>query len=261
MPLVAVPSTVKKKEADNASIPPPPPKSDLPRENRLLAALPDAEYQRLVPDLEFLELPLRQVLQEPGEPITHVYFPHHAITSLVYILEDATTSEVGLVGNEGMVGLPVILGSNTTTTSAIVQVADGGMRMRAERLKAEFDRGGPLQSLLLRYTQALFSQVTQTAVCNGHHTVEERLARWLLMVSDRMASDTFVLTQEFISEMLGVRRSGVTVAAGTLSQAGMIRYSRGQITIRNREDLEATACECYAVLKKEFTQLLSIGYG
>lgn len=240
-----------------------PKEANLPRKNRLLAALPVAEYQRLVPDLELIELPLKQVLYNPGEPITHVYFPHYAIVSLVYTLEDGSTSEVGLVGNEGMAGLPVILGSNTSTTTAIVQVAEGGggMRMTAGRCKAEFDRGGSLQSLLLRYTQALFTQVTQTAACNGHHSVEERLARWLLMVSDRMKSDTFLLTQEFISQMLGVRRSGVTVAAGTLSQAGMLRYSRGQITIRNREDLEATACECYAVTKKESARLLGIEYG
>ncbi|MDV2998212.1 MAG: hypothetical protein N4J56_007917 [Chroococcidiopsis sp. SAG 2025] len=236
-------------------------KSNLPRENRLLAALPDAEYQRLVADLEFVELSLKKVLHNSGEPITHVYFPHHAIVSLVYTLEDGSTSEVGLVGKEGMVGLPIILGSETTTTNSIVQVADGAMRMKASQFKAEFDRGGPLQSLLLRYTQGLFTQITQTAACNSHHAIEERFARWLLMVSDRMESDTFSLTQEFIAEMLGVRRSGVTVAAGTLSQAGMIRYSRGEIKIQNRESLEATSCECYSVVKNEFNRLLSIACG
>lgn len=233
----------------------------LPIENRLLAALPAEDYQRLVPHLELVSLPLEKVIYEPGEPIKHVYFPHQAIVSLVSTMEDGSTVEVGLVGNDGMVGTPVFLGGNTTTNRAFVQLAGSGMRMEAIRLKAEFNRAGSLQSLLLRYTQALLTQVSQLAACNRAHTVEERLARWLLTVSDRVQSDQFPLTQEFISQMLGVRRSGVTVAAGTLSQAGMIRYTRGKITVLNREDLEATSCECYGTIKNELERLLGTGRG
>ena len=228
-------------------------------ENRLLAALPDDSYQRLVPHLERVSLERDQVIYEPGEPIRHVYFPHQAIVSLVSTMSDGSTVEVGVVGNEGMVGIPVVLGGNTTTTRAFVQVPDGGTRMEATRLNAEFNRGGPLQSLLLRYTQALHTQVSQTAACNRLHKVESRLARWLLSVSDRMQSDQFPLTQEFIAQMLGCRRPGVTEAAGTLSQAGMIRYTRGRITILNREDLAATSCECYGVIKDEYARLLGTG--
>jgi hypothetical protein len=162
------------------------------------------------------------------------------------------------VSNDGMVGLPVVWGGKTTTTTAFVQVANGGMKMKAEQLITEFKRGGELQSLLLRYTQAMFTQVTQTAACNRLHTIEERLARWLLIVSDRVQSDTFPLTQEFIAQMLGCRRSGVTVAAGTLSRAGMISYKRGTINILNREDLEHTSCECYFIIKNEYARLLEV---
>jgi len=231
------------------------------RKNRLLSALAVTEYQRLVPHLEFIDLPLHQVLYSSAEPIAYIYFPLHGIISLVYTLQDGSISEVGLVGNEGMVGLPVILGGDTTITSAIAQVAGNAVRIRAEGLKAEFDRGGPLQRLLLRYTQALFTQVAQTATCNRHHSLEERLARWLLMVSDRVESDSFSLTQEFIAQMLGVRRSGVTVAAGTLSRAGIISYSRGQINVQDREGLEASSCECYLVIKNEFLRLLDTERG
>ncbi len=227
-----------------------------PIENRLLAALPAEDYQRLVPHLEPVELSREQVLYEPFEPIRHVYFPHQAIVSLISTMSDGSTVEVGMVGNDGMVGIPVILGGNTTTTTAFVQVPKGGTRMEATRLKAEFNRGGVLQSLLLRYTQALHTQVSQTAACNRLHRVESRLARWLLMVSDHMQSDQFPLTQEFIAQMLGVRRSGVTEAASTLSQAGMIRYTRGKITILNREAMEVTSCECYEVIKDEYARLL-----
>ncbi|GAX45125.1 Crp/Fnr family transcriptional regulator [Tolypothrix sp. NIES-4075] len=227
---------------------------DLPR-NKLLAALPDEDYQRLVPDLEFVELPIKQVLYEPEEPIKHVYFVNQGIVSIVYTTEDGSTVEVGMVGNEGMVGIPVFLGGNMTTTTAFVQVPGNAMRMNAVRLKAEFDLGGSLQKSLLLYTQALLTQITHTAVSNRLNTVEERLARWLLMVADLTQSDEFPLTQEFIAQMLGVRRSGVTVAAGILSQAGMIRYSRGRITILNREGLEATSGESYRVIKREFSRL------
>ncbi|MBW4568129.1 MAG: Crp/Fnr family transcriptional regulator [Tolypothrix carrinoi HA7290-LM1] len=229
---------------------------DFPIENKLLAALPDEDYQRLVPDLEFVELPIKQVLYEPEEPIKHVYFVNQGIVSIVYTTEDGSTVEVGMVGNEGMVGIPVFLGGNMTTTSAFMQVPGTAMRMKAVRIKAEFDLGGSLQKLLLRYTQALLTQISHTAVCNRLNTVEERLARWLLMVADLTQSNEFPLTQEFIAQMLGVRRSGVTVAAGILSQAGMIRYSRGRITILNREDLEATSGESYRMIKTEFSRLL-----
>lgn len=228
---------------------------DLPI-NKLLAALPDEDYRRLLPDLEFVEIPTKQVLYNPEEPIKHVYFINQGIASIVYTTEDGSTVEVGIVGNEGMVGIPVFLGGDMTTTSAFMQVAGTGMRMKAVRLKAEFDLGGSLQKLLLLYTQALLTQITHTAVSNRLNTVEERLARWLLMVADLTQSKEFPLTQEFIAQMLGVRRSGVTVAAGILSQAGMIRYSRGRITILNREDLEATSGDNYRIIKAEFSRLL-----
>ncbi|MBD1902612.1 Crp/Fnr family transcriptional regulator [Trichocoleus sp. DQ-A3] len=227
-----------------------------PIKNRLLAALPDEEYERLVPHLEPVSLPLNQVLYELGVPIEYVYFPQQGIVSLLSVLEDGSTVEAGMVGNDGMVGLPIILGGNKTSNRALVQVAGNGMRMKAEQLRSEFKRGGALQSLLLRYTQALLTQVSQGVACNRLHTIEERLARWLLTVQDRVESDQFPLTQEFIAQMLGTRRSGVTVAAGTLSKAGTIRYSRGKITILNQGDLEAISCECYGIIKAEFGRLL-----
>ncbi len=226
-------------------------------ENQLLAALPAQEYQRLLPHLEPVSLSLHQLLYEANEPIKQVYFPNQAIVSLVLTLKDRSMVEVSMVGNEGIVGIPVIWGGNSTTHQAIVQITGGAMQMNANQLKTEFERGGGLQRLLLQYTQALYTQVSQTAVCNRLHTVEERLARWLLSVQDRLNSNDIPLTQEFISRMLGTRRAGVTVAAGTLSQAGMIRYSRGKITILNRKDLEATSCECYRLLKTEFDRLLA----
>ncbi len=227
-----------------------------PRVNRLLAALPDSEYERLVPHLKLVSLPTRQVLYEPGELITHIYFPEYAVVSIVTPMEDGSTVEVGIVSNEGMVGLPVILGGKTTTTKAFVQIPGAGFQMDADVFRSEFNRGEALQSLLLRYVQAIYTETSQAAACNRLHTLEERLARWLLTVSNRRQSDDFPLTQEFIAQMLGVRRSGVTVAASTLSRAGMIRYNRGQISILNRETLEATACECYQVIQNEFDRLL-----
>lgn len=229
----------------------------VPIQNRLLAALPTHEYQRLVPHLELVKLSLHQIIYEPNEPITHVYFPHQAVVSLVTSMEDGSTIEVGLVGSEGMVGIPVILGGNITNNQAFVQIAGAGMRMDANILKTEFNRSGPLQTLLLRYCQALLTQVSQSAACNRFHTIEERLARWMLLVQDCVGSDELALTQEFIAQMLGTRRSGVTVAAGTLQKAGMLRYTRGRITIVNREVLEATACECYRVISDEFARLLA----
>jgi CRP-like cAMP-binding protein len=226
------------------------------RRNRLLAALPATEYERLIPHLKLVSLPLNQIIYEAEEPITQVYFPHKSVISIVSTMENGSTVEVGLVSNEGMVGIPVILGGNSTTTTAIVQIPDSAMRMNADVLKTMFDQGGPLQTLLLRYIQARFTDIAQGCACNRLHTLDERLARWLLTVSDRLQSDDFPLTQEFISQMLGVRRSGVTVAANSLSRAGLISYHRGQINILNREALEATSCECYQVIRDEFARLL-----
>ena len=224
-------------------------------ENRLLAALPAADYQRLQPHLELMTLPLRQVIYEAGDPIDDVYFPRSAVISLVATLEDCSTMEAGLVGQEGMTGIPVLLGGMTKAHRAFVQVAGEAWRLKAPVLQTEFDRGGALQKLLLRYFQALFTQVAQTGVCNRFHTTEERLARWLLLVSDCVQSETFALTQEFIAQMIGVRRAGVTVAAGALSQAGLVRYTRGQIKIVDRQGLEDFSCECYSVVREEFSWL------
>jgi CRP-like cAMP-binding protein len=225
--------------------------------NQLLAALPIEEYQNLAPHLEPVELPLRQVLHEPGEPIEYIYFPTEAMISLVSIMKDGSTVEVALIGKEGMVGIPVILGGNSTTSQAVVQVAGRGLRMQANILKAQFQLGGELHNLLLRYVQALFTQVSQGAVCNRLHNLEERLARWLLSVQDCLQVEEFPMTQEHIAQMLGSRRSGVTVAAGLLQNAGIIRYRRGRINILSREGLEATTCECYGIIKAEITRLLS----
>jgi len=229
--------------------------------NRLLAALPDAEYQRLVPHLERVPLPVKQVLHKRGESIEYVYFPHRAIVSLISTPEEGSKVEVGLVGNEGLVGIPAVLGDNIATTTAIVQREDSGMRMEASLLKTEFQRGGVLQSLLLRYTQALYALTSQNVACHRLHHLEERLARWLLLVYDRVGSNQLQLTQEFISEMLGVRRAGVTEAANRLQQAGLIRYSRGKITILNRQKLEAASCSCYGIINSEYTRLLGTDNG
>ncbi|MBD2127444.1 Crp/Fnr family transcriptional regulator [Microcoleus sp. ZQ-A2] len=224
--------------------------------NRLLAALPDAEYQRLVPHLERVPLPLKQVLHKRGESIEYLYFPHRAIVSLISTPEEGSKVEVGLVGNEGIVGIPAALGDNIATTTAIVQIPDSGMRMEASLLKTEFQQGGVLQSLLLRYTQALYALASQNAACNRLHHLDERLVRWLLLIFDRVGSNELPLTHEFISEMLGVRRAGVTEAANRLQQAGLIRYYRGKITILNRQKLEAASCSCYGIIKGEYARLL-----
>ena len=226
--------------------------------NRLLAALPDAEYQRLIPHLEHVSLSLKQVLYEVGEPIEYVYFPHQSIVSALSTMEDGSMVEVGLVGNDGIVGIPAALGDNITATTAMVQVPDSAMRMKASLLKSEFQRGGSLQSLLLRYVQAQHAFVSQNAACNRLHYLEGRLARWLLLVCDRVKSNELPLTHEFMSQMLGVRRAGVTEAANMLQQSGLIRYTRGKVTILNREELEATSCECYEIIKGEYARLLSI---
>jgi CRP-like cAMP-binding protein len=229
--------------------------------NRLLAALPDAEYQRLVPHLERVSLPLKQVLHKVGEPIEYVYFPHLAIVSLIATPEKGSKVEVGLVGNEGIVGIPSVLGDNIATTTAMVQVADSGMRMEASLLKTEFGQGGVVQSLLLRYTQALYALTLQNAACNRLHQIDERLARWLLLVCNRVGSNELLLTHEFIAEMLGVRRAGVTEAANRLQHAGLIHYHRGRISILNRQKLEAASCSCYGIIKGEYARLLGTDNG
>lgn len=224
-------------------------------ENRLLAALPQDEYERLQPHLELVPLPLQKSIYEAGDGIIHVYFPRSAVISLVATLEDGSTMESGMVGKEGMTGVPALFGGTTKAHRAFVQVAGEGWRVETSVIQAEFDRAGAFQKLLLRYFQALFIQVAQTGVCDRFHTTEERLARWLLLVSDCIQSDSFPLTQEFIAQMIGVRRSGVTVAAGALSHAGLIRYTRGHIQIIDREGLEDFSCECYKTVREEFSWL------
>jgi CRP-like cAMP-binding protein len=214
------------------------------------------DYQRLLPHLEPVSLSLNQVLYEINEPITHVYFPSQSVISLVAPMEDGATIEVGLVGQEGMVGILVVLGGMTKAHRAIVQVADSALRLNATVLKAEFDRGGVLQTLLLRYLQTLLTQATQTLACNRFHPIEERLARWLLLVQDSLQTNEFLLTQEFIGQMLGIRRSSVTVAAGNLSRANLIDYTRGKITILDRAGLEDFSCECYGIIRDEIIQML-----
>jgi CRP-like cAMP-binding protein len=227
--------------------------------NWLLATLPVEVYQRLEPNLEPVMLPLRQVLYDINEPILHLYFPHSAAVSLVYPMQDGAIIEVGLVGIEGMVGLPALLGGITQTHQANVQVSGFATRITTEIVRTEFRQGGALQEMLLRYFQSFLAQVSLTAVSNRFYTIEERLARWLLIVSDCVQSETFLLTQEFISQMLGVRRAGVTVAAGVLSQSELITYSRGRITILNREALEEFSGELYSTGQAELLQLLGSG--
>ncbi|MEH1903267.1 MAG: Crp/Fnr family transcriptional regulator [Nostoc sp.] len=217
--------------------------------NKLLAALPASDYQRLIPHMKLVPLSNQQVLYQKGQPIAQVYFPNKAVVSIVTTMENGSTAEVGLVSNEGMVGMPVILGNNTTITTAFVQIPDTGMQIDADILKSEFNRGTALQSVLLHYVQRVYTQIVQESACNNFHPVEERLARWLLTVSDRLESKEFPLTQEFISQMLGVNSTGVTEAASTLSQAGIIAYHRGQIKILNREALKKISCECYQIIE------------
>ncbi|MBW4607551.1 MAG: Crp/Fnr family transcriptional regulator [Hassallia sp. WJT32-NPBG1] len=224
--------------------------------NRLLAALPDAEYQHLLPHLERVPLSVKQILHKAGELIEYVYFPDRAVVSLMSTPEEGSQVEVGLVGNEGITGIPAVLGDNIANTTAMVQIAGFSMSMKASLLKTEFERGGSLQSLLLRYTQALYALVSQGAACNGIHLMEERLARWLLLMCERVESNELLLTHEFISKMLGVRRAGVTEAANSLQRAGIIRYTRGKITILNRQELETASCPCYKIVKSEYARLL-----
>lgn len=227
-----------------------------PKQNRLLAALPPAEFERLAPHLDLVAMPLGDVLYESGNPLQHAYFPTSAIASLHYVMENGATSEIAGVGNEGMLGISLLMGGNTTPSQAIVQTAGHGYRLKARLLMEEFNRAGPMMRLMLRYTQALMTQISQTAVCNRHHSVEQQLCRWLLLTLDRLPSNELTMTQELIAGMLGVRREGITETAGNLQRAGLISYRRGHITVLDRSGLESHACECYQVVKKEFHRLL-----
>ena len=224
--------------------------------NRLLAALPETELQRWLPRLETVDLPLGHVLYESGATLSHVYFPTTAIVSLLYVLENGASAEIAVVGKEGVVGISLFMGGESTPSRAVVQSAGKGYRLGADALKSEFNRAGVVLHLLLRYTQALITQMSQTAVCNRHHTLDQQLCRWLLLSLDRLTGDELVMTQELISNMLGVRREGVTEAAQQLQAAGLIRYARGRITVLDRHQLEQRSCECYAVVKKEYDRLL-----
>lgn len=228
----------------------------IPGENRLLAALPDAVLDRLRPRLEETALGLKQVLYEADRPIEHVYFPRTGVVSLVIAMADGLMVEVGTVGNEGMVGTPVFLGAEKSPTKAFAQVPGEALRMRAEDFREEIGSGGPLPDLIRRYTQAMVNQISQSVACNHLHSVQERMCRWLLMTHDRVGADEFSLTQEFLAEMLGVRRPSVTVVAGILQQAGLIRYHRGRVTVLDRAGLEAASCECYRVVRREYDRLL-----
>lgn len=231
------------------------PASD-PRQNRLLAVLPAADLERLLPHLKLIPLPLGEVLYESGIELRYVYFPTDSIVSLLYVMEDGDSAEIAVVGNEGVIGISLFMGGETTPSRAVVQSAGHAYRLPGQALKQEFIRGAAMQHLLLRYTQALLTQMAQTAVCNRHHSLDQQLCRWLLLSLDRLASNKLVMTQELIANMLGVRREGVTEAAGKLQQAGLIHYSRGHITVLDRAGLEARTCECYAVVKKECDRLL-----
>jgi CRP-like cAMP-binding protein len=226
------------------------------RENSLLAALPDPEWQRWLPLLEHVEMPLSQVLYEPGATLTHVYFPTTSIVSLLYVMEDGASAEIAVVGNEGLVGVSLFMGGESTSSRAVVQSAGHGFRLKAQFMKDEFERGGPVPHLLLRYTQALITQMSQTAVCNRHHTLDQQLCRWLLLSLDRLQANELTMTHELIANMLGVRREGVTEAALELQHAGLITYARGRILVLDRAGLEKRTCECYAVVKKEYDRLL-----
>jgi CRP-like cAMP-binding protein len=214
------------------------------------------DYERIAPHLELVRMSLGDVLYESGGRLRHVYFPTTSIVSLLYVMEDGASAEIAIVGNEGILGISLFMGGDTTPSRAVVQSAGEGYRLRASMIKAEFERFGPTMNLLLRYTQALITQMAQTAVCNRHHSIDQQLCRWLLLSLDRLSSSQLVMTQELIANMLGVRREGVTVAAGNLQSAGLIRYQRGKITVLDRPALEARCCECYKVVKTEFDRLL-----
>jgi len=230
-----------------------------PRQNRLLAALPPDDFVRLSASLELAPLVLGTALYESGAEMRHVYFPTDSIVSLLYVMEDGSSAEIAVVGNEGLVGVSLFMGGETTPSRAVVQSAGHAYRLPGRLLKEEFYRAGPMQHLLLRYTQALLTQMAQTAVCNRHHSLDQQLCRWLLLSLDRLSGNKLVMTQELIANMLGVRREGVTEAAGNLQHAGLISYRRGQITVLDRPGLEARTCECYSVVKRESDRLLPDG--
>jgi len=228
-----------------------------PNQNYILAALPTAEFEPLVAHLELVRMRLGEILYEPGGQLQHAYFPTTAIVSLHYVTQSGASTETAGVGNEGVVGISLFMGGDTTPSSAVVQTAGHAYRLKRGLLKQEFNRGGLMHHLLLRYTQALIMQTNQTAACNRHHSVEQQLCRWLLLTLDRLPSNDLVMTQELVASVLGVRREGITEAAGKLQRAGLIRYRRGHIAVLERSGLEAGACECYAVVKKELARLLS----
>jgi CRP-like cAMP-binding protein len=226
------------------------------KENSLLAALPDAEWTRWVPQLERVEMPLGQVLYEAGDTLKYMYFPITSIVSLLYVMENGASAEIAVVGKEGLVGVSLFMGGESTSSRAVVQSAGQGCRLNSKVMKSEFDRAGPVLHLLLRYTQALLTQMAQTAVCNRHHSLDQQLCRWLLLSLDRLDGNELVMTQELIANMLGVRREGVTEAALQLQKESLIRYARGHITVLDRKGLERRTCECYAVVKREYDRLL-----
>src|ERR1700723_1694157 len=232
------------------------PGSHDPQQNYLLAALSVAERGRVYPHLQLVTMPLGKVLYESGDVLRHVYFPTDSIISLLYVLADGASAEISVVGNEGLIGIALFMGGETTPSRAIVQSAGFAYRLVGQHIKEEFHRNGDMQLLLLRYTQALITQMAQTAVCNRHHSVDQQLCRWLLLSLDRLSTNQLTMTQELIANMLGVRREGVTEAAGKLHKLGIIRYARGQITVLDRQKLEKLCCECYAVVKKESDRLL-----
>ena len=227
-----------------------------PKKNRLLASLPADVWKRWLPQLELVDMPLGGVLYESGAVLSHVYFPTTSIVSLLYVMENGASAEIAVVGNDGLVGISLFMGGGSTPSRAVVQSAGKGFRMKAAVLKREFDQAGPVMHLLLRYTQALITQMSQTAVCNRHHSLDQQLCRWLLLSLDRLDGDELLMTQELIANMLGVRREGVTEGALKLQEAGLIKYSRGRIRVLDRRGLESRTCECYAVVKKEYDRLL-----
>jgi CRP-like cAMP-binding protein len=232
------------------------PNAHQPKDNHLLAMLPEAEWERMAPHLVAVDMPLGQVVYESGDPIHHVYFPSTAVVSLLYVMEDGASAEIAIVGNEGLIGIVVFMGGETTSSRAVVQSAGGAYRLGARVMRDQFHRGGPVQRLLLRYTQALMAQMVQTAACNRHHSIDQQLCRWLLFSLDRLPSNELKMTQQLIANMLGLRRPGVTDAAMKLQEAGLIRYSYGNIEVLDRPGLEKLVCECYAVVKREFDRLL-----
>lgn len=228
-----------------------------PEDNQILAMLPGAERARLFPHLQLVEMPAGMIVYESGAPLRHIYFPTSCIVSLLYVLENGSSAEIALVGSDGAIGVALFMGGETTPSRAVVQSAGRAYRLSGRRLKEEFDRHGQLLHVLLRYMQALTMQMAQTAVCNRHHSVHQQLCRWLLLSLDRLTTNRLAMTQEQISSMLGVRREGVTEAAGKLQKLGVIRYSRGRITVLDRPQLERLSCECYAAVKKETERLLA----